>query len=209
MAYRLSNKILGPYFRLRIPVLDGNDNIPKKGPILLVANHVSYNDPILIYAGLMKYGSMRIHTIAKWKIFRLPIFQKWSGAIPLYEDRAKTFETALRYLQQGETVLIYPEGHTNDTSVIEKVKTGAARLALLTKCPVIPIGVERLTPRAKSQALRLLEIIKGQLHIHIGKPIDVSRFYDKPIDRPLLDEVTNTIMSEVARLAGKKYIAIN
>lgn len=206
MAYFISSKILGPYFRLRIPILTGTEHVPKSGPVLFVANHVSYNDPILIYAALMKDGARRIHTITKWRIFKVPFFRHWSGAIPLYEDRSLTYTMALTHLQQGENVLIYPEGGTNDHPFIGTVKTGAARLGLQTHCPIIPIGVERLKPRAKSQSLRIFEIVKGELHIHIGKPIDISRFYHEPVTRDLLHQVSGVIMTEVAALAHKKYI---
>jgi len=205
MVYPVSRIILSPWLRSRLIGVSCVENIPKDRAIIFVANHVGYHDALLILSVLIPYLNRKVFTITEWKLFRIPIFSRWIGAIPLYKDRSKTFERSLQTLQKGESVLIYPEGGINKTDTIRKVKTGAARLALATKVLVIPIGVIRSKAYPKMRLGKFLEIFTGKLSIKIGKPVDLSEFYEKEIDRPLLDTVMKKIMLDVAQLSGKTY----
>jgi len=206
MAYPFIRNAILPLLNKRIVSAEGLDNIPKSGPALLVANHVGFHDPLLLISALVvSTKGRKIYVITKWKMFRWKIFQNWIGSIPLYEDRIKTFDKTRRILNKGGLVLIYPEGKVGRLDEISKVKSGAARLALATHLPVIPIGLHRTSKLPKNVFVRYLEIFFSCVKIHIGQPLDLHAWYHKKIDRLLLDEVMRAIMVPVANLANKKY----
>lgn len=206
MSYPFLRRIVGPLTRFRITSATGLDAIPRTGPVLLVANHVGFHDPLLLStAVIMHTGGRKVHAVAKWKIFRLPLFTSWIGMIPLYADRSKTFEIAKQLLLQGEIVLMYPEGTVNMSTTIGKVKTGATRLALMTKVPVIPIGIRRTSPPPMTKIGMLFEMAYGRIRIAVGQPIHLQYWYSKPLNTDMLQEVNKVIMTPVAQLAGKRY----
>lgn len=206
MAYSIVRRLYRPLLQWRISSLSGLAHIPMNGPAILVANHVSEQDALLLGTAIIPYTRGRkLYTIAKWKILQFPLWQKWLGVIPLLEDRAKTIELTKKLLEQGELVLIFPEGGLNNNPAVNKVKTGAARLALATKAPVIPIGLRRTSPAPKTDFALFLEIAYGRLHISIGEPTDLSPWYNRPIDRTVLNEINRVIMEKVTSLANKTY----
>ncbi|MFA6588641.1 MAG: lysophospholipid acyltransferase family protein [Patescibacteria group bacterium] len=183
------------------------ENIPARGPILLVSNHVGLQDPQLLITTLMRcFKNRKIHVIAKWKIFHSQLIQNWLGTIPLYPDRSRSFESAKNLLNRGEIVLIYPEGGVNSSNQIGKIKTGAARLALMTKVPVIPISLIRTSPPPQKPADHRRDLVFGRVQIKIGKPLDLSPWYNLTIDNNLLKKVNQAIMAPIANFANKIYI---
>lgn len=207
MSYPVSRRMFVPLLRLRIASLTGLAHVPKSGPVIFVSNHVGEQDGVLIAAAIIPYSHGRkIYTISKWKILSFPLWKKWLGTIPLHDPLVETVEESARLLRAGHPVLVFPEAGVNVENVIRKVKTGAARLALTTRVPVIPIGLRRTSPPPKSDIGYFLEIFFGRLHIAIGPPIDLHQWYDQTIDRALLREVNQKIMSTVATLADKHYL---
>lgn len=207
MAYPIARRLLGKYLLGRIKNLQGTEFIPKEGATLFVSNHVGWHEPLLAYAAIVIYGGhRRVHTLARWPIFKIPVFQRWTGGIPIYEDKQKTVTIASKVLHQGGNVLIFPEGGTSQSETISEVKTGAARFALASRCTVIPIGMKRVSKQPKSFFMRLMEILFADIEMRFGEPINLSAWYDKEITRELLYEVTDCMMRRVAHLAGKQYI---
>ncbi|RJO59211.1 1-acyl-sn-glycerol-3-phosphate acyltransferase [Candidatus Parcubacteria bacterium] len=208
MAYRIIRKIIYPIMlRWRIASVEGLENLPKSGPALLVANHVGLQDPQLLITTLMRQtGGKKIHVIAKWKIFHTKLSQKWLGTIPLFADRSKSFLYAKELLEKGEMVLIYPEGQVNIFSEIREIKSGAARLGLLTRVPVVPIGLIRTSAPPQNEWAHRRDFMFGRVKIKIGPPLDLSPWYNLTIDKPLIKKVKAVIMSAVAKLANKTYI---
>jgi 1-acyl-sn-glycerol-3-phosphate acyltransferase len=181
------------------------ENLPKVGPAILVANHVGLQDPQALIGIVLAHSHRMPAILAKWKIFANPIVRFLSNTIPLYDDRRKTIAEAMALLQKGELVCFYPEAGVNTQQTIGKVKTGAARLALASRAPVIPIGLRRISAVPQTSADHRHDILFGRVRVVIGKPIDVSAWYNRTVDRPLLDAVTDAIMTRVAALAGKTY----
>jgi len=206
MAFPIARHLSVPFFRWRVASAEGLGNIPRTGPALLVANHVGQQDPLLLtYAILRATGGRAPHTIAKWKIFHSQFTQDWLGTIPLYPDRKQTVARSEALLRSDELVLVYPEARINPLPTIGKVKTGAARLAVATRVPVIPIGLTRTNTPPQSELGHTLDMFLGRVRIRVGQPLDLSRWYDRPVDKVLLDEVSAAIMTPVAALAGKTY----
>jgi 1-acyl-sn-glycerol-3-phosphate acyltransferase len=125
-----------------------------------------------------------------------------TGQIPVYRestDALSAFRAAIDAVERGECVAFYPEGTlTRDPDGWPMTgKTGAARVALQTKCPVIPVAQwganELLPPYAKKPNL----LPRKTHHVLAGPPVDLSRFYDREMSPDLLKEATEVIMAAV------------
>ncbi len=205
MAYTIARKLVYPLLRWRVASAEGLENLPRTGPALLVANHVGQQDPLLLTYVIAQAVNRKARAIAKWKIFHGRLATSWAETIPLHADRRQTMTAAQQALEQGALVLIYPEAGINVHREIGKVKTGAARLALATRIPVIPVGLRRTDAPPKTELKHILDLFIGRVHVRIGTPIDLRAWYDLTVDRPLLDKVNEAIMTRVAELAGKTY----
>lgn len=136
--YSFCQKILSPLvkavFRMKIY---GQDEIPDHGPFILIANHKSYLDPVLLGVSLRR----RIYFVAKKELFKIPLFGSLItalGAFPVDRNSPdrKALEQSLRLLQMGEVVGIFPEGTRIRREQIGEVKPGAYLMAKLSGAPV-------------------------------------------------------------------------
>ncbi len=188
----------------------GMENIPAEGGFLTAVNHNSYLDPVL-YAHF-QYNTGRVpRFLAKASLFTpffVGNFMRGTGQIPVVRattDAALAFSAAVEAVNKGECVAFYPEGTlTRDPDLWPMVgKTGIARVALLTKAPVIPIAQwganEFLAPYAK----KIDALPRKTHHVLVGPPVDLSAWYGREITAEVLREVTEAIMSEVKRLLSE------
>src|SRR5918992_3866868 len=126
------------YFRLRRL---GREHIPEGG-VVLAANHRSFLDPFAIGCCIPR----PIYFVAKQELFRNPIlgwFLNCMGAFPIRrgESDEESMETALRLLEHGEAVVIFPEGTRIRAGSLATPKRGVGRLALQSGAPVVPIAI--------------------------------------------------------------------
>ncbi|HRP95147.1 MAG TPA: MFS transporter [Rhodocyclaceae bacterium] len=133
-------------YRLRV---EGIEHIPEKGPAVLVANHVSFVDAMIIMAACRR----PIRFVMDHRIFRWPILSfvfRTSGAIPIAavkEDPAMTeraFDQIARALEAGELVGLFPEGRITDSGEIAPFRAGIARIVARTPVPVVPMALRGL-----------------------------------------------------------------
>jgi 1-acyl-sn-glycerol-3-phosphate acyltransferase len=154
------------------------------GPIIVIANHTSYADGVLLVLACRRLGrSLRL--LAKSGVFRAPMFGgllRRLGFIPVERggaDAARSLDAAADALAAGEAVGIFPEGRiTRDPERWpERSKTGAVRLALRSGAPIVPVamvgghevvGRQRIVPHL----LRNL-VMRPRVEVRIGQPIDV------------------------------------
>ena len=190
----------------------GMDHIPVEGGFITAVNHNSYLDP-LSYAHF-QYNSGRVpRFLAKAPLFK-PAFVgailRGTGQIPVYRestDAANAFRAAVDAINSGECVAFYPEGTlTRDPEMWPMVgKTGVARVALMTKAPVIPVAQwganEVMPPYAKEKKLRLFP--RKTLRVVAGPPVDLSAFYGQEANAEVLRDATDTIMAAVSELLGE------
>ncbi len=187
----------------------GAGNLPRSGGIVVVANHVSHVDPVVI--GHYIYDNGRIpRMLGKASLFKIPVMGRIitnAGQIPVYRgsaDAAHAFRAAVDAVERGECVMVYPEATiTRDPAQWPMIgKTGAARIALTTGCPVIPVaqwGPQELYP-PYGHKVSLLP--RKTMHLITGKPVDLSAFQGKPMTAELLREATAVMMREIAVLLG-------
>jgi 1-acyl-sn-glycerol-3-phosphate acyltransferase len=190
----------------------GMEHIPADGGFITVVNHNSYLDP-LSYAHY-QYNTGRVpRFLAKDSLFRggfVGAVMRGTGQIPVYRETAdavSAFRAAVDAIDKGECVAFYPEGTlTRDPDMWPmEGKTGAARVALLTKAPVIPVAQwganEAVPPYAGVGKIRLFP--RRTLKVLAGPPLDLSRFYDREPTAELLREVTDVIMDAITQLLAE------
>ena len=105
-------------------------------------------------------------------------------------------------MKKGELAGIFPEGTRSPDGKIQKAKSGIANLAIAAKVPVLPIGIigsHKILPKGN-----FFPRLK-RCTINIGKPLVFKQYYNKKINKRMLDNVTRSIMKEIAKLAGQKY----
>jgi 1-acyl-sn-glycerol-3-phosphate acyltransferase len=121
----------------------GMANIPEGGPLIITPNHVTYFDPFWV--------SVRIYRAVRFmawdKIFEFPIagaIFRWLGAFPVNLDAPEfgAYKCALAILKKREALMIFPEGGRSPDGNLMPFKEGAARLALKTGAPILPVLVE-------------------------------------------------------------------
>ncbi|MFQ5720125.1 MAG: lysophospholipid acyltransferase family protein, partial [Acidobacteriota bacterium] len=135
----LSRPVLRGWFRLST---SGLAHIPRDGPCLVVANHSSYLDP----AVLGRACPRKVHFLIRREVFDcagLTWFFRRMDTIPVSLDRndAGALKAALRRLEDGRVVGVFPEGGRSADGELAEAKIGAALLAARTGCPVVAAGI--------------------------------------------------------------------
>lgn len=144
--------------------IKGIENMPEKGPVIIVANHVSNWDPIVVGCAMKR----RVHFMAKKELFDIPVLGfliSLLGAFPVdrkHADRAAIRKT-LKLLKEGKVVGIFPEGTRSKTGKLLPPSPGAAYIALKAQVPVCPVALVG-TNRIFHQGLfRRFQVIVGPL----------------------------------------------
>ena len=208
---RFSTLLLQPLLHILIKQdMQGRENIPRDGGVILAPNHLSYADWGTI--ALFSYESGRYPTfLIKSSAFDVKVigtFLRTVGQLPVYRNRgdaALVLRDAERALRAGESVIVYPEGTASRDPALwpMKARTGVARLALATGVPVIPIahwGAQDVLPYGTSRP-HLWP--RRTVRMVAGPPVDLSAFRDQPLNSATLRAATDAIMADVtALLAG-------
>lgn len=187
----------------------GMEHIPAEGGFITAVNHNSYLDP-LSYAHF-QYNTGRVpRLLGKAALFEVPIvgaILRGSGQIPVYRESTNAldaFRAAVDAIERGECVAFYPEGTlTRDPDMWPMAgKTGAARVALMTRAPVIPVaqwGANlAMPPYAKENKVSLFP--RKTLQVLAGPPVELSEYYDREPTPEVLREVTEVIMAAITEL---------
>ncbi|HSN43317.1 MAG TPA: lysophospholipid acyltransferase family protein [Propionibacteriaceae bacterium] len=187
------------------------ENIPQTGGVLFVANHVSNVDPIAMGEFLI-YSGRWPHFLGKVDLFRIPLLgslAKTCGQIPVDRFSAHASDALIaaeEAVADGLAVVIYPEGTiTGDPLGWPMVpRTGAARLALATRCPVIPIGqwgANAIMPGREVGFPRLLP--RKTISMLVGDPIDLSDLYSDEPSRRDVAVASERIMDAITDLVAE------
>ena len=127
------------YWRIRF---EGTEHIPTDGPLIIAPNHVTYADPVLVCIPIR----FAVHFMAWDALFRIPGFSwliRRLRAFPVQIDSADPRSTreAVRLLQSGQAVMIFPEGGRTPDGRLQRFRPGAFRLACSLKVPVLPVTI--------------------------------------------------------------------
>ena len=207
-TFTLGAVILRPLFFLTTKrVWTDGLKIPATGGCVLVMNHLSHVDPLTAAVFTHDHGRLPRY-LAKSGLFRsrfLGHFLRSAGQIPVERASASAagaYAAAVEAVRAGECVVIYPEGTiTRDPQLWPMTgKSGAARIALETGCPVIPIGQwgaqDLLAPYAKRPDL----FPRKKIQIRVGDPVELSDLADLPRSAEVLSTATERIMSAITSI---------
>ncbi|MFC1663101.1 lysophospholipid acyltransferase family protein [Patescibacteria group bacterium] len=201
MAYPLTRLWLIPLLRKRVKKISGKENLPASGPFVVVANHNSWMDSPLLAAVLSKFQNKKVYFIASSRKYA------WFGSIPINrKNPSAVLKKCIKCLKRGSPVVIFPEGKSNEDKFLRIGKTGAARLALSSRTPVIPIGMRGGKGVHAMMGIMSFWAWWRHIEIRIGRQIDISEYYDQPVDYQLIREVTDKFMVAISSLSGKPII---
>lgn len=215
-AYRFVVALLRPLLMvLTRRDWSGAEHLPPEGGFVVVTNHTSHIDPFVFGHFLVDHGYSPRY-LGKIEVFRIPVVGWILGKadqIPVHRESgraADAYRSAVDAVRAGKTVAIYPEGTlTRDPGLWPmRGKTGAARVALETRCPVVPIATwgahEVLAPYGK--AVRLFP--RKTMHVRAGRPVPLDDLHGLEITHEVLAEATSRIMAaltgELELLRGEK-----
>ena len=212
MFYTLTRIVLGSAARLVYrPVVEGRENIPRTGPLVLASNHLSFVDSIVIPL----VAPRRVVFLAKSEYFTghgmRGALKRWMftavGCVPIRRGTAgaaqEALDSALEILRDGLAFGIYPEGTRSRDGRLYRGRTGVAWLALTAGCPVVPVGLSG-TQDIQPVGSRVPRIRK--ITIRFGKPLDFSYLQGT---RPGLArrEATDAVMAAIHELSGQELVA--
>jgi 1-acyl-sn-glycerol-3-phosphate acyltransferase len=207
-AYWLAIAVLRPLLFLGTSHRwSGTEHLPQDRGFLVVSNHISHADPVTLAHFLHDNGTFP-RFLAKVGLFGLPgIGWVLSGTrqIPVRRDSlvaGKVLTEVVRAIEDGDCVVIYPEATlTRDPDLWPMPgKNGAARVALETGCPVIPVaqwGAQHLVPGSGRGRWRPW---RSRIQVRAGPAMDLSAFLGQPARAARLREITDLFQDEVTTL---------
>ncbi len=178
--YRVMQFLLTLIFRLYLPTtIRGKRRLPP-GPYILVANHSSNLDPLLLGWAMRPTP---IYTMAKAELWGVPVV-RWLvanlGAFPVDRSLKDTqaMRTSLTVLKGGQVLMIFPEGTFSNEGTPLAMHNGAVRLAVKLHCPIVPAYLDG-TYRALPGMARFVR--PARLRVIFGRPLDLAAYYDTPL----------------------------
>jgi 1-acyl-sn-glycerol-3-phosphate acyltransferase len=175
----------------------GTEHVPSTGPVLLVSNHSSVLDPPFV-GGV---APRQLTFLAKAELFAIPGFGRliWAlNARPVRREGAdaSALRTALRALEAGGALLVFPEGTRGDEGTLRAPKPGAALLAVLSGAPVVPVfvrGSGRAWPRGRRLPRPAKVVVTFGPPLRFERPAGVGK-------KEYYDAVSRDMIAAIARL---------
>jgi 1-acyl-sn-glycerol-3-phosphate acyltransferase len=189
----ISRPLLYGPFRLRAR---GLENVPASGGCVLACNHLSNFDPWPL--GMPLWPQRWLRFMAKVELYWWPatLVLNAAGAFPVHRERAdvEAVQTAVRLAQEGNVVVMFPEGTRRKKGLVKKhqarARSGAARIALDAGVPLVPAAIAGTD--------RLLTL--GPLKVAFGAPIDVDDLLSLSDTRRASQEATDRLMARITEL---------
>jgi 1-acyl-sn-glycerol-3-phosphate acyltransferase len=193
----------------RVRVEGDLEAIPREGPVILAANHISNADPVIVGAWLTPRIGRRIHWLGKREMFEWPAvgwIARNGGVVPVDRGSAdvEAFRMATRVLEAGGVLMVFPEGTRSPNGELQAPKDGLAMLALRTGATIVPIGVSN-TDRVWPKGHRLPHP-GGHATMRVGEPFRLADVLPPGIDRRAAKPLATTmIMRRIAVLLDPRH----
>ena len=190
------------------PTVEGLENFPREGPVIVAPNHQSFFDSIIVQALMPRkvafFAKAEYFTAKGPKGSAMRWFFNSVGSVPVERGEqaasVAALQTAVEILERKEAFGIYPEGTRSRDGLLYRGRTGVGWLALTTGAPVVPVGLigtDRLQPADK-------KMIKPQhFTLKVGAPL----YFDKTgpgHSLPARRAATDKIMDAIAELSGQE-----
>ena len=214
MLYEVTHAVVPPLAKaIWRPTVEGLDNIPPEGPVIVASNHLSFADSLVIPIVTPR----KVTFLAKAQYFtgtgvKGALSRAWFtgiGMVPVDRDDSRaalaSLDIALDVLRDGGAFGIYPEGTRSRDGRLYRGRTGVAHLALTSGAPVVPAGIagtQDLQP-VGSRLPRLADVT-----VKFGEPLHFQQQYDGvPVGRARR-EVTDQVMNAIQRLSGQEFAGV-
>jgi 1-acyl-sn-glycerol-3-phosphate acyltransferase len=209
MPYTIARLIVGLVFRvLWRPRVEGLENVPESGAVIIASNHLSFIDSVVIPLAVPR----RVRFLAKAEYFTgrglrgrgVALFFHLIDAVPVERtgnrDSMRSLESALAVLREGTAFGIYPEGTRSRDGRLYRGRTGVGWLALTSGAPVVPVtlsGTDRVQP-VGARGVRVAPV-----RVRFGRPVDPVDYAGMPAGRARR-ALTDEVMERIAALSPQE-----
>ncbi|WP_077367604.1 lysophospholipid acyltransferase family protein [Anaerosalibacter sp. Marseille-P3206] len=186
ICYCIGNAIFRIVFRFNV---NGKENIPKEGRIIVCSNHISNFDPLILGLSMPR----QIRFMAKKELFKNTFLDKFLsslGAFPIDRQGAdlSAIRTSINILKNEEVLGIFPEGTRVFKEDINKAKPGIGMIAIKGRSPVVPVFI--------NSKYKLF----SKVNITIGKPLYFNDYYDKKLNKEDYTIISQNILKAIYSL---------
>jgi len=205
----LSQKLLLAICRPLLNILfswkvEGRENIPLTGPLILITNHVHLLDPFFLLFSSPRW----INFMAKEELFRSPFLRpwlRWAGALSIHRggnvrEKQKILKNARNALERGLILGMFPEGGRSHDGKLRKGKNGSAVIASKTNVPLLPVGI---VGTDKIKGISWLWK-RPRIAVNIGKPFKLPPTSGR-MSKSQMQLLTTQLMKEIAALLPPEY----
>lgn len=205
LLYKIAVSIFKGVFRIFICLeVNGKENIPPMGPVMVVSNHLHLADPPLLILCLLPRKS---RFMAKEDLFQSPFFgflMRLAEAFPVkrtgtIKEREITLLNAVNVLREGSILGMFPEGGRSPQAQLIRGYPGMALIAVRSGAPILPVaitGTEKLRGKGWVQ--------RPKVTIYFGRPFNLPVTEDK-VNKSQLRALTDLIMTKIAVLLPPEY----
>lgn len=184
--------------------VEGRENIPLTGPLILITNHVHLLDPFFLIFSSPRW----INFMAKEELFRSPLLRpwlRWAGALSIRRggkigDKQRMLKSARNALEKGLILGMFPEGGRSRDGKLRKGKPGSAVIASKTNVPLLPVGI---VGTDKIKGISWLWK-RPRIVVNIGKPFKLPPTSSR-MSKSQMQLLTTQLMREIAVLLPPEY----
>ncbi len=181
----------------------GVNHIPTEGGVLIVANHISLLDPVIVGSA----ANREINFMARSDVFGVPGLGKLIttfNAFPVNRWSADlgAIRKTVSLLKGGNAVLMFPEGTRSYDGNLGKASDGACFIAHKANVPTIPVfhrGAEKLLPRGRKRLRR------AKLTVKFGEPIDFSGLTESNVKREMYQQMGIRMINAIEKLRDEPF----
>jgi len=169
--------------------VSGRDNMPAHGGVVIVSNHTSYWDPVIVGCSFDR----RVSYMGKAELFnKNPVFTwliRALGSFPIKRGKSdrEALKFAINHLKSDGIIGLFSGGWRSTTGDLQGARRGAAMLAAKAGVPILPVGIKG----ARGW---------GRVVVKVGKPIDTVFYSDQKVNKETLDDISRVFMNSIEEL---------
>jgi 1-acyl-sn-glycerol-3-phosphate acyltransferase len=187
--------------------VEGVDQLPRDGALIIVCNHISNADPPFVFGWLTPALGRQMHILAKEALFVGPVgwfLRRFLGVTPVKSGGSDidAYRVAKGILDRGEVLCIFPEGTRSPTGVMQEPKPGVAMLATRSKVTIVPVGISG-TDQFLGRGQKLPRF-GSRITLRAGKPFSIELDPALP-RRAAMARASDDIMARIAELVDERH----